>query len=291
MLHLDITPEEKASRRMVPAHLEAAVAALEEDGAVVLRGVVDSEHIAALRDKMLADVDEILRLPQPPYQFTLGHIQHDPPPFPPYLFRDVLLNDMAVCVTKAMLGAGLRNTFYSGNTNLPGSGAQPVHPDTAQLWPDLPAAHPPYAFVVNVPVVDMDESNGSTELWPGTHRDTTMWEGMGTLRVPEAKLAEWRARRPPIQPAVAAGSIVIRDIRLWHRGVPNHTDRPRPMIAMIHRIHWWRGDGRIRFPIGTESLFEHSDLTTNAVFVDGPIDYLRRHRPYDLAEEAVQNAK
>jgi hypothetical protein len=136
--------------------------------------------------------------------------------------------------------------------------------------------------VVNVPIVDMDESNGSTELWPGTHKDTSMWEGIGTLRVPEKALAQWREKRPPIQPAVRAGSVVIRDIRLWHRGVPNRSDRPRPMIAMIHRINWWNSCGKIKFPSGTESLFADSPLTTNAVFVDEPIDYLNRHRPYDF---------
>ena len=47
----------------------------------------------------------------------------------PYLFRDVLMNDMAVCVTKAVLGSGVHNSYYSGNTNMPCSGHQEVHGD------------------------------------------------------------------------------------------------------------------------------------------------------------------
>lgn len=282
MTELNITPAEIQSRRMTEEHLQAAKRAMAEDGFVILNDVIDLDHIAMLREKMLADIDTILRREEAPYQFTTGHIQHDPPPFPPYLFRDVLLNDMAVAVSVAVLGPRPKNTFYSGNTNLPGSSAQPVHVDLGQLWPNLEKAHPPYSLVINVPVVDMDESNGSTEIWPGTHLDTTMSVEQETLRLPEEILERRRAVCPPIQPHVKAGSILIRDMRLWHRGVPNRSDRARPMIAMIHWIHWWHTNETITFPKGTEALFTNSELHTHARFVDGPIDYLGRHTPYDF---------
>jgi hypothetical protein len=54
------------------------------------------------------------------------------------------------------------------------------------------------------------------------------------------------------------------------------------MIAMIHYVSWWTNDGPIIFPKGTEDFFNHAILTTNAVFVDGPIDYLSRHQAFDL---------
>lgn len=281
MIALDITPEEVESRRMAPEHLAAALRALQEDGFVVLNGVVDTGHLAVLREKMLADVPFILRRKDAPLNFVNGHIQHDPPPFPPYLFRDVLLNDMVVAVTRAMLGPGVKNGFYSGNTNLPGSQTQPVHVDTGQLWPNLEVAHPAHALVVNLCVMDMDESNGSIELWPGTHWDTTLSVFDTTLRIPEAKLEQRRKVAPPLQPHVPCGGVLIRDIRLWHRGMPNRSDVPRPMIAMIHQCRWWQDVGRILFPKGTEPFFEGSELTTLAEFVDGPIDYLNRHEAYD----------
>jgi hypothetical protein len=153
-----------------------------------------------------------------------------------------------------------------------------------QLWPGLKEATPAFGFVINVPVVDMSAENGSTELWPGTHRDTTYWLGDHSARVTEEHLARWRSRRPPVQLAVPAGSLVIRDLRLWHAGMPNHIDAPRPMIAMIHRVRWWGGEAPVLFPKGTEPFFEHPDLRTHARFVDGPIDYLRHHQAYDLRE-------
>ena len=278
----EITPTPAGASPLAPDQLQAAVRALREDGLVVLNDVIDRSHLAMLRERMLDDLQAILDRDDAPYNFNTGNVQQDPPPFPPYLFRDVLLNDAVVAVTRAMLGPGLKNSFYSGNTALPGGQKQPVHPDVGQLWPNLEVATPPFAFVVNVPLVDMTPANGSTELWPGTHRDTTMCAQDGDIKVPETALARRQEIRPPVQPSVRCGSALVRDIRLWHRGMPNRTETPRPMIAMIHWISWWGGAEPVPFPKGTEEFFHHPELKTNARFVDGPIDYLRHNQAYDF---------
>ena len=279
---IDITPDERTSGQMTAEHRAAAVRALNEDGFVVLNDVVDRAHLDTLRERMMADLEKILARKDAPFNFNTGNLQQDPPPFPPYLFRDVLVNDLVIAVTKAVLGPGVKNSYYSGNTALPGGTRQPVHPDVAQLWPNLEHPTPPFGLVVNVPVVDMDAENGSTELWPGTHRDTTFSIHQGSLRIPEEALAKHRAARPPLQPSVRAGSVVLRDIRLWHAGMPNHTQTPRPMIAMIHWCGWWGNVDPVPFPKGTEEFFAHPDLHTNARFVDGPIDHTLHNQAYDL---------
>ena len=278
MVALDITPNDLQSGQMKPDQLDAAVQAIRNDGFVILNDVIDPMHIAALHDRMLEDLQAILARTDMPYNWNTSNIQQDPPPFPPYLFRDVLLNDMATAVTKAILGTGLRNTYYSGNTALPGDFRQPVHPDMPQLWTNLTVAPPPHALIINVPVVDMSAENGSTELWPGTHLDPRMNVQRGAIEVPEEWVETRRAEVPPIQPSVRVGSLLIRDARLWHRGMPNHTDAPRPMIAMIHVIKWWQ-QKPVRFAKGTESFFEHPDLATNAVFVDD-LDHIQHNKRY-----------
>ena len=278
------TNEERASGQLSADHLSAATKALREDGIVVLEDVVDPKHLDALRERMADDLKKILARPDAPYQFGKSNVQQDPPPFPPYLFRDVVANDLVIQVTKSILGAGLKNVFYSGNTALPSELRQPVHADTGQLWPDLPVATPAYQLVVNVPLVDMDERNGSTEIWPGTHLDTTVAIQDGDIKVPEEKISARRAAAPPVQPAVRKGSVVIRDIRLWHAGMPNRTQEARPMLAMIHSVSWWP-ESRIDFAKGSEAFLEHPDLRTCARFVDGPIDYLMHHGAYDVKGE------
>src|SRR5579862_9594892 len=155
MIHsLNISPEELETGQISSEHLALANRALREDGVVVLEDVVAASHIEALRERMARDLGEILSRPDAPFQFNTGNVQQDPPPFEPYLFRDILVNEIAIAVTKSILGAGLKNVFYSGNTALPSKTRQPVHADTGQLWPNLEVATPAYQLVVNVPLVD-----------------------------------------------------------------------------------------------------------------------------------------
>ena len=279
---LDITASEVQTGRITPEHLSDAARALREDGIVVLNGVVSLDHVAALREKMLADLPAYLARTDAPFNFNTGNVQQEPPPFAPFLFRDILLNDIVITVTHALLGDGLHNGFYSGNTAVGGSGQrQPVHADVGQLWPGLEVATPPFGLVVNIPVVDMSPENGSTEVWPGTHLDTTIYVQKGDIKLPPAVVEARRDVRPPLQPSVKAGGIVIRDLRLWHAGMPNLTDQARPMIAMIHWVGWWPAQP-VPFPRSEEAFFEHPVLKTDAEWVDGPINYIAHGGAYDF---------
>jgi len=281
MIEIGIEPAEKRSGSISPENLEKAIAALKVDGIVIINNAVDTKHLDLLQERMFSDLETILGQKDAPFQFNTGNVQQDPPPFAPFLFRDILVNPFVVAVTKSILGAGLQNNFYSGNTALPGGTRQPVHSDTHHLWPDIEVAHPAHKLVVNVPIVSMDARNGSTEVWTGTHLDTTMGAQMGSIQVPEAALEKRRMLSPPLQPSVQRGSVVIRDMRLWHAGMPNLTDQPRPMIAMIHQVGWLQA-GRLTFQKGSEELLADTDLVTPAEFVDGPIDYLHRNESYDF---------
>lgn len=285
IVSIEVTPSELSAGVLSAQHQEAAVRALREDGIVVLAGVVSPQSISALLEKSLEDVQALLARPDSPFNWTKGNIQQDPPPFPPYLFRDVLVNDIVIGVTKAILGPGLKCGFYSGNTALESESRQPVHADEGQLWPDMSLVHPAHSLVVNVPLVDMGPINGSTEMWPGTHLDPAVAVQDGDIEVSDAKLAAQRASRPPLQPEVKAGSVVIRDIRMWHAGMPNRTPNPRPMIAMIHSVSWWPS-GKVRFAAGSEEFLQHPDLKWNAEFVEGAIDHIGGVGGYK-ADEAV----
>jgi len=83
------------------------------------------------------------------------------------------------------------------------------------------------------------------------------------------------------------GGVLIRDMRLWHRGVPNLSPKPRPMIAMIH-VSSWMNAGQIKVPTGGEPYFEHSILETSAVFLDEKPDYLSGHKSYDLRPDEFE---
>jgi hypothetical protein len=278
-MQVEISEQEVQSGEMTPANRDAAVDAVRRDGFVVLAGVIDCQHLETLRVKMQDDVEKFLARDDAPYNFNTSNVQQDPPPFPPYLFRDVLLNDMVIAVTKELLGSGVKNSYYSGNTALPSTQRQPVHPDVGHLWQDV--LTPAFGLVVNVPVVEVTPENGGTELWPGSHLDTRMGIDQD-IKIPEELLARRRKVAPPFQASIPLGGVLIRDIRLWHAGMPNRTRTPRPMIAMIHWCRWWDAGSPLLFPKGTETFFQHPRLHTNARFVDGPIDYVSVPQAYDF---------
>jgi hypothetical protein len=107
--------QERAAGVFGAEKLAIAVRAITEDGIVVLADVVSPQSIEALRERSMRDLEILMNRPDAPFNWTKGNVQQDPPPFPPFLFRDVLVNDLVIAVTKRVLGAGLKNGFYSGN--------------------------------------------------------------------------------------------------------------------------------------------------------------------------------
>jgi ectoine hydroxylase-related dioxygenase (phytanoyl-CoA dioxygenase family) len=121
--------------------------------------------------------------------------------------------------------------------------------------------------------VDMDASNGATEIWLGSHHDPHMREG-GPNEVPADLLEHRRRTDPPVRACARAGSLLIRDARLWHAGMPNPSPAPRPMVAMAHWCSWYLGGGELVLPQAAASLLEDPVLRLRARYTDGPIDHI-----------------
>jgi hypothetical protein len=174
------------------------------------------------------------------------NLQQDPPMTKEYFDSSIFLNPLATQVTSSVMGYRPRLTFMSGNTALPASSeipaqSQPTHADADFDHPEIP-----FALVANVGLIDMDIESGSTEVWLGTHNGTGIQDQDGkhgeraSGRIKPHLLEQRREVRPPCQPSVKKGSIVIRDLRLWHGGKPNLSKNIRVMLAMIHFAPWYR---------------------------------------------------
>lgn len=274
-MEIVITPAELAQEQMTAEHLAQAVKAVRVDGFVVLADVVEHAHLDQLRERMDADSQSLINARKWGGAGEIpGHLQQGPPPFAPYVFRDIVANPFAIQVTKAILGEGAYNRFYNGNANCPGSGTQPLHGDTPHLWQDMPHAHPTASLVVNVSLVDVTEENGATELWPGTHL-------IPVNRGPITATLEAQRREsvPPVRANARKGSLLIRDMRLWHRGVPNYSSQVRHMIAMVHNIKWLQRGEPLLFNTGCEEAFPAGDLDHNVKFTEQPLEYLFTRTP------------
>ncbi|ELU45177.1 phytanoyl-CoA dioxygenase, putative [Rhizoctonia solani AG-1 IA] len=250
-----LTPSasERAAGRFGPANLLLALEALHQDGIVEITDVVNENHLDALNERMIPDAYTLRDMRESPYNYNrecTGNIQQDPPPEPSLFFRDIFLNPFALQVSNAVLGNRPKMTFCSGNTALKSTDRQPVHTDADFAQPS----------------VEMTPENGSTELWLGTHAMANLdaQDGLHGERASgriKPELIETRRNiSPPFQPCVPKGSLLIRDLRLWHADF----------------APWYMNQMRLEFPKGMEGIIHHPDLELPADFVDGPINYLGR---------------
>ena len=285
-MKIEVTSTEIDNRQLTAEHLSQTLQSIQKDGFVILGQVIPTHLLDMLFERMMVDLDTLLNSSDRvlPVNFVSGHLQQDAPPFAPYIFPELVANPLVVQVTQSILGLGVKNTYFSGNTNLPGSGIQPVHTDGQQLWVKQQSAHPPAALIINVPPVKVTEENGSIELWPGSHREMVITPESSSIKINKSDLDRREKIAPPIRANTEKGDVLIRDDRLWHRGLPNNSDLPRPMIAMIHRTAWYNSGAKLKFQKGCELAFENSDLDANAQFIDEPIDYIFRNQPYDYQQ-------
>lgn len=114
------------------------------------------------------------------------------------------------------------------DTPLKGSDFQPIHRDTPPLFPEAGIETPPFQLAVNFPLVDVTVENGATEIATGTHM---MERADGLRRIENGEIP---LRAYPM----ALGDVMIRDVRHLHRGTPNHTDEPRPMVVIGYSRRW-----------------------------------------------------
>ncbi|GLA34451.1 hypothetical protein AnigIFM63309_006998 [Aspergillus niger] len=266
---------ELSNKQLTPQNLETAIHSLFHDGLVIVENAIPHDPLDQLNTKMIQDAYTLqARNENSPYNYNPGNIQQDPPPTREYFSKDIFLNPLAIQITSTALGPRPKWTFCSGNTAMPPTStcpptSQPVHTDA-----DFDHPSHPFAYVINVPLVTMTPENGSTEIWLGTHADSGLHVQEGAHgadrasgRIKMHELEKRRAVRLPCQPVVPKGSLVIRDLRLWHAGMGNWTGDVRVMLAMIHFAPWYRNRMRL------ELAEELRPMVERATGLEIPVDW------------------
>ena len=152
---------------------------------------------------------------------------------------EIIDNDAIMAVVEELVGADGVLSQLASDTPLRGSEHQDLHRDTQLLFPETGAETPPYQLAVNFPLVDVTVENGAMEWSPGSHM-LSKAEGLRRVESGEA----------PLQPLpMQRGDVLIRDVRHIHRGTPNYTDTPRPMVVIGYSRRWLhRREVEIRVP-------------------------------------------
>nr|WP_238345514.1 phytanoyl-CoA dioxygenase family protein [Actinopolymorpha cephalotaxi] len=267
--------------------MATALRTFRDSGLLILPGVFDADRVATLRsaydDLLRAELGQDLgdgtgretgRDTSGRVQPTDGrkHVQMQLPLVPPFSDVETIAHPLLLRVLTAILGDGLHCSYYNSNTAFPGSTYQRVHRDAGPVFgADLGVPTPTTAVVVNIPLCDFTRENGSTEVWPASHLIVDSVQDAGVDLTTRAQaLASARMDVP-------AGAAVIRDLRLWHRGVPNESAGARSMLAVVYQRAWlsWRAPS-LRVPAATWQAWPDH---VRSIFSAAPVDAEDGDRP------------
>jgi hypothetical protein len=267
---------------------EAKLAAMEqeflESGLVLLVDVIPPPLLDALVPRVEEDLLRQLFSAEGEVTWsadmgTPGHYGTYCPKHLPWLTPEVHANRVVEGVVEHLLGgAEFFMISAGGNAALPGSGTQWIHSDGSHRyktreeslaagagWP-----HRCRFVVANFGVQTITPELGGTEVWPGSHADMSVVSNpasedarLGTEHMERffaARVAARRCHTPPVAMNCPQGSVVLRDNRVWHRGVENVGVLPRHMVglAYIAAESFSKASGEMVFGPGCESLLAHS---------------------------------
>jgi len=283
-----ITNHERTSRTPTSTTLQLGLTEFHKNGIVILENAVEHSFLNHIRERMLQDLPRNLASPHVHYNHGKAHrnVSQTPPLLAHYMHENIWANRIAVSLIEHIIGPRPQLSFATSNIALPGGqGRQAVHSDYYCEHLDFPVFIEMCIFLD-----DVDRSNGSTEIWPGTHhgyakRDHTHTD-MGWIK---KDVFSRRARIcSPVQPTIPKGSVCVRDLRMWHAGMPNLTAAPRIMLGFIFSPAWFASRMRLRLPNETMAVVEawdHVDCLSVTEFVSGDMDYLEFRQEMNLTQE------
>lgn len=109
----------------------------------------------------------------------------------------------------------------------------PENPDRTFLH-----LHPAPYLKVYYTMVDFDDQTGPPRFVLGSHRRTA-----------DEDLPTTRAEEPPtVRAFCPRGSALIMDMRVWHGGTPNLSNRARPMLSAHFSAPWYDEDVHLNCP-------------------------------------------
>jgi ectoine hydroxylase-related dioxygenase (phytanoyl-CoA dioxygenase family) len=283
---ITLTETELATSNISSHNLQAALEALHRDGLVVLSNAVSPSHLDKLNSRMVPEAKTLYARSSTHRNFgaKTGNIQQEPVLEKDFVFQDVVANPFALQVVECMFGPRPALRFYSANTAFRAEDRQPVHVDVNFDFPQIP-----WGYAININLVETTPENGATEVWLGSHTDTTkdvLDPQFAHKQVKEDLLEERRKiGRGGVQPErLPKGSLIIRDMRLWHAGMPNRTDEPRVMLVTILFPHWYRSEQKIMLPRSLEGTVKGWEgVDAQVEWVEEGYDYLQGRHDHDFS--------
>lgn len=248
-MKMTLTLEEIKTGRLEPEKLAIAIEQVKANGYIVFDKVYSDEQMAELRAAFDPMLDEYID--RKGYNTGTNRAQMHLPFQAPFNDPSIIEHPIAMSIIDGLLGEYNKLVYFASDTPMPGSDYQAVHCDINSLFPDLSIPLPPFSLVLNIPLVDTTEENGPLEVWPGgthLHGDRANQDTLGGTINPHMHIVRAAEHMHSEKVYMSAGSIVIRDIRMWHRGTPNRSNYRRTNIALIYNRDWYGSGYSIQIP-------------------------------------------
>jgi ectoine hydroxylase-related dioxygenase (phytanoyl-CoA dioxygenase family) len=157
----------------------------------------------------------------------------------PFADRCIYEDDDILAIVEQLVGTDAVMCQLACDTPLPGSTTQDVHRDALPLFPETGLETPPFQLAVNFPLVEVTMENGPLEVVRRTH-----------MMSKEESLRRVESGEITLEPiTMKLGDVMIRDVRGLHRGTPNRTHEPRPMVVIGYSRRWlFRPEVSIHIP-------------------------------------------
>lgn len=133
-----------------------------------------------------------------------------------------------IAIVEKLAGKDFVMCQLASDTPVLGSDYQAIHRDCPPLFPETGTETPMYQLALNFPLVDVTPDNGPLEIIRGTHM-MSREEGMSLIESGKASIEAV---------SLQMGDVMIRDVRTLHRGTPNKTNEPRPMVVIGYSRSW-----------------------------------------------------
>jgi hypothetical protein len=200
------------------------------DGFFVVKDVVSRERLDELHLSLTAAFDAVSKSGAlfSGGGLTSGHLNCFPGAGARFVYDQVQLRGI-IDLMQELNPRVLRMPNVGCNFNLPGSHAQHYHTDNP---------FPSEFMIANVTVIDTVIENGAIEVVPGSHQRPYKYSQF-VLERPHRN-----SKRVPMK----RGDVLVRSSNVWHRGMPNRTATPRPMLALT----WEDGGSNLDDPFGVE---------------------------------------
>jgi len=236
---VELTDIERDQQAIAPDKLTAAVEHLHKTGYVVLCNALSSQPLERIRCRLDRDWSSFNSGKRPWLGGgrIIGHLGIHPLLYDEFIDRSLLANKIMISTASLALGGPVYFEGAGGNTNAPNSVPQEFHSDVNDWFAKR--------LLINIPVCDVDDHNGSLEAIPGTHDPGCKGRSIGDL------LESHRAARVDTR----LGSILIRFPFLIHRGMPNRSHHPRHMLTV------WYTTSAVRTGNASKSTLDPSSKT------------------------------